>query len=120
MSMQSDLEILSEMLGVSGESPFGEIIQRDQGNGYYSSFGIELLKQFQNNDQYYNFLLSIVGNFQQLDAKQKEMIQNKMEIFPKTIIQEKIVYKEKPQTSTKKKKAKLNMGYSNKSNYDDY
>ena len=120
MSMQSDLEILSEMLGGSGESPFGEIIKKDQENSYYSSFGIELLKQFQNNDQYYNFLLSIVGNFQQLDAKQKEMIKNKMKIFPKTIVQEKIVYKEKPQNTTTKKKPKLNMGYSNKNNYDDY
>jgi hypothetical protein len=119
MSMQSDLEILSEMLGDVGDSPFGEIIQRDQENGYYNSFGLELLKQFQNNDQYYNFLLSIVGNFQQLDDKQKEMIQNKMEIFPKTIVQEKIVYKEKPQKENGK--PKLNMGYSaNRHNYEDY
>ena len=43
-----------------------------------------------------------------------------MKIFPKTIVQEKIVYKEKTQTATTKKKAKLNMGYSNKLNYDDY
>tara|TARA_Y100000389_G_scaffold204694_1_gene258934 strand:+ start:2835 stop:3170 length:336 start_codon:yes stop_codon:yes gene_type:complete len=111
MSMQSDLEILSEMLGCVGESPFGEIIQKDQDNSYYSSFGIELLKQFQNNDQYYNFLLSIVGNFQQLDDKQKEMIQNKMEIFPKTVVEEKIVYKEKK--GNKSQKPKLNT-------YDDY
>ena len=110
MSMQSDLEILSEMLGCVGESPFGEIIEKDQEDSYYSSFGIELLKQFQNNDQYYQFLLSIVGNFKQLDDKQKEMIQNKMELFPKTIIKEKIVYKEK---KSKSQKPKLN-------HYDDY
>ena len=111
MSMQSDLEILSEMLGGVGESPFGEIIQKDQDNSYYSSFGIELLKQFQNNDHYYHFLLSIVSNFHKLDDKQKEMIQNKMGIFPKTIIKEKIVYKEKK--VNKSQKPKLN-------NYDDY
>ena len=117
MSMLSDLEILSEMLGGVGDSPFGEIIQPDQENSYYSAFGIELLKQFQNNDQYYNFLLSIVGNFQQLDEERKEMIQNKMEIFPKTIIQEKIVYKEKKVTP---KKPKLNRGTNRNQNQDDY
>ena len=111
MSMQSDLEILSEMLGCVGDSPFGEIIQPDQENSYYSAFGIELLKQFQNNEQYYNFLLSIVGNFQKLDEEHKEMIQNKMEIFPKTIVKEKIVYKEKK--TNKSQKPKLN-------NYEDY
>lgn len=113
MSMQSDLEILSEMLGNTGDSLFGEIIEPDQDNSYYSSFGIELLKQFQNNDQYYNFLLSIVGDFKKLDSKQKEIIQNKMEIFPKNVIKEKIVYKEKKVSS--KQKPKLNLG-----NYDDY
>ena len=109
--MQSDLEILSEMLGGAGESPFGEIIQKDQDNSYYSAFGMELLKQFQNNDQYYSFLLSIVGNFHDLDEKKKEMIQNKMKIFPKTIVKEKVVYKEKK--TNKSKKPKLNT-------YDDY
>ena len=39
------------------------------------------------------------------------MIQNKMEIFPKTIVKEKIVYKEKKQK--KNVKPKLN-------NFDDY
>jgi len=107
MSMQSDMEILSEMLGCVGDSPFGEIIEHDQDNSYYSSFGIELLKQFQNNDQYYHFLLSIAGNFQQLDDSQKEMIQNKMQIFPKTIIKEKIVYQKKKVNQNQK--PKLNM-----------
>jgi len=109
--MQSDLEILSEMLGGVGDSLFGEIIQKDQDNSYYSGFGIELLKQFQNNDQYYHFLLSIVGNFQQLDDKQKEMIQNKMEIFPETIIKEKIVYKEKKGNNSQKPKLNTHDDY---------
>tara|TARA_Y100001958_G_scaffold150591_1_gene134544 strand:+ start:112 stop:465 length:354 start_codon:yes stop_codon:yes gene_type:complete len=117
--MHSDLEILSEMLGGVGESPFGEIIEKNQENSYYSSFGIELLKQFQNNDQYYHFLLSIVSNFKQLDNKQQEFIKNKMEIFPETIIKEKIVYKEKK--VNKSQKPKLNMGYSaNRHHTDDY
>jgi len=117
--MQSDLEILSEMLGGVGDSLYGEIIQKDQDNSYYSSFGIELLKQFQNKEQYYNFLLSAVGDFKQLDDKQKGMIQNKMEIFPETIVKEKIVYKEKK--GNKSQKSKLNMGYSaNRHHMDDY
>ena len=38
------------------------------------------------------------------------MIQNKMEIFPKTIVKEKIVYKENTNKSKKKNnKPKLNM-----------
>ena len=110
MAMHSDMEILTEML--SGDSsPFGEIIEKDQDISYYSSFGIYLLKQFENKEQYYHFLLSAVADFKTLDDKQKEMIQNKMEIFPKTIVKEKIVYKEK---KTKKNvKPKLN-------NFDDY
>ena len=45
--------------------------------------------------------------WKELDDKQKEMLQNKMEIFPKTVYKEKIVYKEKP-IKTKKSKPKLN------------
>ena len=52
--------------------------------------------------------MGVVDKFKELDDKQKEMLQNKMEIFPKTVYKDKIVYKEKP-IKTKKSKPKLNM-----------
>ena len=102
--MQSDMEILTDMLS-GDESPFGEIIEKGQDISYYSSFGIYLIKQFENKEQYYQFLLSAVSNFKTLDDKQKKMIQNKMEIFPETIVKEKIIYREKkgPKNSSKPK-----------------
>ena len=109
--MHADMEILTEMLGGDDTSPFGEIIETGQENSYYHSFVINLLKRFDNKENYYHFLIAVVGDFQKLDKQEKEMIQNKMGIFPKTIIREKIVYKEKKINS--KSKPKLNI-------HDDY
>ena len=103
MSAGAEMEILSDMMG-GGSSPFGEIIEQGQNNSYYSSFGVSLLKQFETKEHYYHFLLSVVGDFKTLDQKEKQMIQNKMGIFPETIIKEKIVYKEKVTKTTQKPK----------------
>ena len=109
--MHADMETLTDMFGGNDTSPFGEIIKKGKDNSYYHSFGLNLLKQFDSTENYYHFLTGAVGDFQKLSDQEKEMIQNKMGIFPKTIIQEKIVYKEKKANS--KHKPKLNT-------YDDY
>jgi hypothetical protein len=104
--MHADMETLTDMFGGDDISPFGEIIETGKDNSYYHSFGLNLLKQFDSIENYYHFLTAAVGDFQKLSDQEKEMIQNKMGIFPKTIIQEKIVYKEKKAKS--KNKPKLN------------
>jgi len=109
--MHADMETLTDMFGGDVSSPFGEIIEKGKDNSYYHSFGLNLLKQFDSTENYYHFLTAAVGDFQKLSDQEKEMIQNKMGIFPKTIIQEKIVYKEKKANS--KHKPKLNT-------FDDY
>jgi hypothetical protein len=109
--MHADMETLTDMFGGNDTSPFGEIIKKGKDNSYYHSFGLNLLKQFDSTENYYHFLTAAVGDFQKLSDQEKEMIQNKMGIFPKTIIQEKIVYKEKKANS--KHKPKLNT-------FDDY
>ena len=109
--MHADMETLTDMFGGDVSSPFGEIIEKGKDNSYYHSFGLNLLKQFDSTENYYHFLSAAVGGFQKLSDQEKEMIQNKMGIFPKTIIQEKIVYKEKKANS--KHKPKLNT-------FDDY
>ena len=109
--MHADMETLTDMFGGDDISPFGEIIESGKENSYYHSFGLHLLKQFDSTENYYHFLMAVVGDFQKLGDTEKEMIQNKMGIFPKTIIQEKIVYKEKKVNS--KSKPKLNT-------FDDY
>ena len=109
--MHADMETLTDMFGGNDSSPFGEIIKKGKDNSYYHSFGLNLLKQFDSTENYYHFLTAAVGDFQKLSDQEKEMIQNKMGIFPKTIIQEKIVYKEKKANS--KHKPKLNT-------FDDY
>jgi hypothetical protein len=111
MTMHADMETLTDMFGGNDSSPFGEIIKKGKDNSYYHSFGLNLLKQFDSTENYYHFLTAAVGDFQKLSDQEKEMIQNKMGIFPKTIIQEKIVYKEKKANS--KHKPKLNT-------FDDY
>ena len=120
MSTHADLEVFMDMMGDNVETPFNVVIEKDKENHYYTGLGLNILKQFDNDEKYFHFLLSIVKNFDKLDDSFKEKIKTEMKIVPKTIIQEKIVYKEKPQTTTTKKKAKLNMGYSNKLNSDDY
>jgi hypothetical protein len=110
MTMHADMEILSEMLG-GDASPFGEIIEQGQDNSYYNSFGITLLKQFPNKENYYNFLMGVVGDFETLSDTEKEMIQNKMGIFPKTIIQEKIVFREKKVKTISKPKLNIHDDY---------
>ena len=47
----------------------------------------------------------------ELSDNEKEMIQNKMGIFPKTIIQEKIVYREKKVKSISKPKLNIHDDY---------
>ena len=109
--MHADMETLTDMFGGDVSSPFGEIIEKGKDNSYYHSFGLNLLKQFDSTENYYHFLTAAVGDFQKISDQEKEMIQNKMGIFPKTIIQEKIVYKEKKANA--KHKPKLNT-------FDDY
>jgi len=111
--MHADMETLTDMFGGDNISPFGEIIETGKDNSYYHSFGLNLLKQFDNIENYYHFLTAAVGDFQKLGDPEKEMIQNTMGIFPKTIIQEKIVYKEKKVNAKHKHKPKLNT-------FDDY
>ena len=115
MTMHADMEILSEMLGGDDTSPFGEIIESGKENSYYNSFGLNLMKQFDNTENYYHFLIAVVGDFQKLGAPEKEMIQNKMGIFPKKIIPEKTAYKHKHKQKIVKQntKPKLNT-------HDDY
>ena len=112
MSIHSDMEIiLSDMLS-GGECPYGEIIEKNQDNTYYNSFGIHITRQIENNDHYFHLLMGVVSNFKNLDGTQKEMIKNKMEIFPETIVKEKIVYKDNNKKK-KNNKPKLNIN-------DDY
>ena len=113
MSIHSDMEIIMSDMSSSGDSPYGDIIKKNQENSYYNGFGAHLSCQIKNKEQYFNLLMGILINFDELDGSQKESIQIKMGIYPKTIIKEKVVYKTKniPQKNTK---PKLNM------NYDDY
>ena len=107
MSIHSDMEImLSDMLS-GGECPYGEIIEKNQDNSYYNGFGIHLSRQVDHNDHYFNLLMGVVGKFKDLDEPQKQMIKNKMEIYPETIIKEKIVYKKNTKSKTNQK-PKLN------------
>ena len=110
MSTHADMEIiLSDMIG-GDESPYGEIIKKDQENSYYNGFGMHLSRQIETSDHYFNLLMGVVDKFKNLDEEKKQMIQNKMEIFPKTIVKEKIVYKDNTSKSKKtKSKPKLNM-----------
>ena len=110
MSTHADMEsILSDMMG-GDDCPYGEIIKKDQENSYYNGFGIHLSRQIENNDHYFNLLMGVVDKFKHLDEEKKQMIQNKMEIFPKTIVKEKIVYKDNSSKSKKtNSKPKLNM-----------
>ena len=98
--------LLSDMLN-GQESPYGEIIEKNKEASYYNGFGIHLSRQVEDLDNYYNLLMGVLDKFTKLDDTQKEMLKNKMEIFPKTIVKEKIVYREKS-NKTKNTKPKLN------------
>jgi len=104
MAMHADMETLTDMFGGDDISPFGEIIETGKENSYYHSFGLHLLKQFDNTENYYHFLTAVVGDFKKLGEEEKKMIQTKMGIFPKTIIQEKIIYKDRKTKQNNKPK----------------
>ena len=103
------MELLTEMLG--GESPFGKIIEKDQENHYYNSFGLHLLKEFQNKEQYYHFILTVLKDFKSLDKEKKENLMNIMKISNEPIIQEKIVYREPKKQKKKKPQIIMNDDY---------
>jgi hypothetical protein len=109
--MSSDLEIFMDMMDdLEGGSRFVEVVEPGKDNSYYQGLGIHILKQFENNDHYFHFLKSILKNYNELEQNQKDEIYELLNIQPKIIIKEKIVYKGGKKKNTK---PKLN-------NFDDY
>ena len=106
MSMHADMDIILSDLLNGDECPYGDIIKKGQDEAYYSGFGIYLSRQLETNEQYFNLMMGLAEKFKTLEDPQKEMLKNKMEIFPETIVKEKIIYKQ--QKSKKNVKPKLN------------
>ena len=103
--MSSDMDIFMDMMS-DQETPFVEVVEKAKPNSYYQGLGIHILKQFEENDHYFHFLQSILTNFNDLDEEQKDILKRTMNIQPKIITKEKIIYKDK---KVKQKKPKLNV-----------
>ena len=89
---------------------FDVVYERGKTNEYYQGMAEHTLKQLDTTEHYFHFVKTILKNYHTLTNEQKQSIVTMLDVKPvvKTIIEEKIVYKEK-----KVKKAQLNT-------YDDY
>lgn len=89
---------------------FDVVYERGKTNEYYQGMAEHTLKQLDTTEHYFHFVKTILKNYHTLTNEQKQSIVTMLDVKPvvKTIIKEKIVYKEK-----KVKKAQLNT-------YDDY
>ena len=89
---------------------FDVVYERGKTNEYYQGMAEHTLKQLDTTEHYFHFVKTILKNYHTLTNEQKQSIITMLDVKPvvKTVIKEKIVYKEK-----KVKKAQLNT-------YDDY
>tara|TARA_B100000424_G_C22721588_1_gene391888 strand:+ start:55 stop:366 length:312 start_codon:yes stop_codon:yes gene_type:complete len=89
---------------------FDVVYERGKTNEYYQGMAEHTLKQLDTTEHYFHFVKTILKNYHTLTNEQKQSIVTMLDVKPvvKTVIKEKIVYKEK-----KVKKAQLNT-------YDDY
>ena len=89
---------------------FDVVYERGKTNEYYQGMAEHTLKQLDTTEHYFHFVKTILKNYHTLTNEQKQSIVIMLDVKPvvKTVIKEKIVYKEK-----KVKKAQLNT-------YDDY
>ena len=89
---------------------FDIVYERGKTNEYYQGMAEHTLKQLDTTEHYFHFVKTILKNYHTLPKEQKQSIVTMLDVKPvvKTVIKEKIVYKEK-----KVKKAQLNR-------YDDY
>jgi hypothetical protein len=89
---------------------FDVVYERGKTNEYYQGMAEHTLKQLDTTEHYFHFVKTILKNYHTLPKEQKQSIVTMLDVKPvvKTVIKEKIVYKEK-----KVKKAQLNT-------YDDY
>tara|TARA_Y100000389_G_scaffold172064_1_gene180243 strand:- start:725 stop:1036 length:312 start_codon:yes stop_codon:yes gene_type:complete len=89
---------------------FDIVYERGKTNEYYQGMAEHTLKQLDTTEHYFHFVKTILKNYHTLTNEQKQSIVTMLDVKPivKTVIKEKIVYKEK-----KVKKAQLNT-------YDDY
>ena len=107
--MDSDMGLILEMMPEENIA-FDIIVEREKTNEYYQGMAEHILKQLDTTDHYFHFISTILKKYHTLSEEQKKTIIKFLDIKPviKTVIKEKIVYKEK-----KAKKAQLNT-------YDDY
>ena len=107
--MESNMDLLIDMMPEEN-LVFETIIERGKTNDYYQGMAEHTLKQLDTPEHYFHFLHTIMKDYHTLSNDKKQMIINFLDVKPviKTVIKEKIVYKEK-----KQKKGNLNM-------YDDY
>jgi len=102
--MESNMDLLIDMMPEENLI-FDNIIERGKTNDYYQGMAEHTLKQLDTPEHYFHFVMTILKNYHTLSTEQKEKIITFLDVKPviKTVIKEKIVYKEK-----KAKKAKLN------------
>ena len=103
--MESNMDLLIDLMPEENLA-FDVVVESKKPNEYYEGMAEHVLKQLDTTDHYFHFAMTILKKYHTLSEEQKQKIITFLNIKPlvKTIIKEKIVYKEK-----KQKKAKLNM-----------
>ena len=107
--MESNMDLLIDLMPEENLA-FDIVYERGKTNEYYQGMAEHTLKQLDTTEHYFHFVKTILKNYHTLTNEQKQSIVTMLDVKPivKTVIKEKIVYKEK-----KVKKAQLNT-------YDDY
>jgi hypothetical protein len=107
--MESNMDLLIDMMPEEN-LVFDIVFERGKTNEYYQGMAEHTLKQLDTSEHYFHYVYTIIKDYHTLSDEQKKQIIKFLDVKPivKTIVKEKIVYKEK-----KVKKAQLNT-------YDDY
>lgn len=107
--MESNMDLIIDLMPEENLA-FDVVYERGKTNEYYQGMAEHTLKQLDTREHYFHFVKTILKNYHTLTNDQKQSIIIMLDVKPvvKTVIKEKIVYKEK-----KVQKAQLNT-------YDDY
>ena len=106
--MESNMDLLIDMMPEENLL-FETVVEQGKTNEYYQGLAEHFLQQIDTTEHYFHFMMTIMKQYHTLSEEQKQVMTTFLDIKPivKTVIKEKIIYKEK------KQKGKLNT-------YDDY
>tara|TARA_B100001094_G_scaffold302021_1_gene328869 strand:- start:13286 stop:13609 length:324 start_codon:yes stop_codon:yes gene_type:complete len=99
----SDMELIMEMYDGADTNLHNDTIESEQPPSYYEGKALHILKQLKDETNYFHFLNTIINDYSKLSVEHKDQIKKKMNIEPKVVIKEKVIYEKKKKKNLKPK-----------------